>query len=93
MTVLKNKIIDNQNNLFNEKNGKLNLKLSDKQSFCYQKSKTLLQNKAKDYNIRSEFIISQSNLKKIILGLSQVKEILFGWRYEVLVKDLQEVLN
>jgi ribonuclease D len=63
--------------------------LNEAQKEIYQKSKILLQKKAKKYQLNSQLIINQTNLINIICGYKFVADFLSGWRYKVFGQELE----
>jgi ribonuclease D len=72
---------------------KISYRLTDEQDAFYQKTRVLLQKKAKEFNLKAEFIINQNDLRQLIMGHKKVPEVLNGWRFQVIGDDLQEIIS
>ena len=69
----------------------LDRRLSEKQKIIYAKAQKLLLEKGEENNIRPEMIISQLELKNIILGHVRLKKLLSNWRYKLFGKYLKKI--
>jgi ribonuclease D len=67
-------------------------RLNEEQELLYQKTRVLLQKKAKAFNLKAEFIINQNDLRQIILNHKSPAQVLQGWRFEVLGPELEEMI-
>lgn len=89
----KNSTNDNQVQQINRSLERVNFRLSEEQNILYQKARSLLQSKAKQHNLKPEFIINKNDLRSIILGNETVEQVLSGWRFEVLGLDLKKIIQ
>ena len=68
-------------------------RLSEKQKNIYKLAQDLLEKKSQDFEIVPQLIISQNNLKKIILKKIKLKTILDNWRYQIFGKELKNLIK
>jgi ribonuclease D len=68
-------------------------KLNEQQKALYQKSKELLQTQAEIHQVNQELIINQAGLQQLIFSQKPIIQSLFGWRYLVIGKELEELIG
>jgi ribonuclease D len=81
------------NNLPEISEKKKSFSLSEKQKYCYQEAKNLINEIAVSKNFKAQFLITSSNLEKAICDQTSFDEIVCGWRYQLFGKELQQLIN
>ncbi len=72
---------------------KASTRMTEAQKELFQKGKELLQTQAEKHKVNPELIINQPGLQQLIFSQKPIADILFGWRYLVVGKELEELIN
>lgn len=67
--------------------------MNEKQKNCYEEAKKLISKISTKENFREQFLLTSDNLKKIICEQNLFNEKVFGWRYQLFGKELQELIQ
>ena len=67
-------------------------KFNKRNSATYNKIRNILEEVSKDHSIDRSFIISDKNLKNIIVKNIKISEILQNWRFEIFGKKIKNIL-
>jgi ribonuclease D len=67
--------------------------LSARQKIIVEKAKKLVARICAETNFREQFLITNFDLKRIVSDNSNIKEIVTGWRYEVVGCELENLIN
>lgn len=67
--------------------------LSNRQKMIIEKAKKLIARICAEANFREQFLITNFDLKRIVSDNSNIKEIVTGWRYELIGHELENLIN
>lgn len=87
------KLLQNQKIRKFRKSKYIDNRLDEQQKTLLTLSQNLLKEIANENNIRAELIINQASLKDIILKKEKLKNILYGWRYDIFGKFLKKAIR
>jgi ribonuclease D len=66
--------------------------MSSKEKNCYKQAKILISKIAAEENLKEQFLITSSDLKKIIHEQKVFDEKISGWRYQLFGKELEQIV-
>ena len=67
--------------------------LTSRQKMMIEKAKKLVAKISAEKNFREQFLLTNFELKRIVASNSNIKEILTGWRYDLLGSELENLIN
>lgn len=79
--------------LLQKKEAERDLPLSGKQKLLIDEAKKIISRISAEKNFGEQFLLTNSELKKIISDKNNVKKILTGWRYELLGSELESLIH
>jgi len=89
-----NKILDEEENFFEEdqKNAR-RFHMNERQKNCYSEAKKLIAKIAFQENFKEQFLMTSSDLEKVICDQKLLNEIVSGWRYQLFGKELEQLIS
>ncbi len=69
-----------------------NISLNSAQKKLLDEAKKIITKISEEKDFRDQFLVTNSELKKIIYDKNSLKKIITGWRYEVLGSELEQLL-
>lgn len=67
--------------------------LNQQQKLLLNRAKKLIARISEETNLREQFLVTNSELKKIVSSKDPLKEVLTGWRYELIGDQLNNLVN
>lgn len=67
--------------------------LTSHQKIILEKAKKLISKISEEKNFREQFLLTNFELKRLVSNHDKIKEILTGWRYELVGNELENLIN
>ncbi len=69
------------------------ISLSGEQRLKLEEAKKIVARVSLEKNFKEQFLVTNAELKKIIYQKDSLKEIVVGWRYELIGDELNNLIN